>query len=119
MDEHDENLDIDTSMELEASEGDVDAILAASIIEYEVRDVVGKVMAFIAQFCSSGENTQEYLQELSASHGCPKWELKLWVYTRWASLSDCFRVILALQKVSLCSHWMHRTIFGAEILKKY
>jgi len=92
VDEHDENLDVDTSMELEASGGDVDAILAASVVEYEVGDVVGKVVAFVAQFRSSGENTQEYLRELSASHGCPKWELKLWVRTRWASLSDCFHI---------------------------
>jgi hypothetical protein len=51
-DEPDEDLDVDVSMDIEATENDADAILAASITDFEAGDVVGKLMAFIAQIRS-------------------------------------------------------------------
>jgi len=56
-------------------------------------------MAFIVQLRLCGEDTHDYLKQLAAAQGCPSWDIKLWVHTRWSSLSDCFHVVLALQKV--------------------
>jgi hypothetical protein len=100
-DEHDSNehLDIDTSMEVEASETDTEAIREASVTDFDAGDVVGKVLAFVAQIRACGEDTRDYLKHLSFSHSCPALEIKLWVRSRWGSLSDCFSVILAQRKV--------------------
>ncbi|KAM6498413.1 Ribonuclease H-like domain containing protein [Amanita muscaria] len=98
VDEYDEEFDVEISVELEASENDVDAIRAASTVTFDAGDVVGKLMAFISQLRMCGEDTRDFLKQLAVSNGCPTWEIKLWVRTRWGSLSDCFRVMLALQK---------------------
>ena len=99
VDEYDEEYDIETSMEIEASENDVDAIRAGSTITFDAGDVIGKLMAFIAQLRMCGKDTRDFLKQLAVSNGCPSWEIKLWVCTRWGSLSDCFRVILAVRVV--------------------
>ena len=95
----DDELDIDTNTEVEALADDVDALHEASETDFEPGDVVGKMMALIAQLCSSGEDTRDYLKKLGDMQGCQRLEIKLWIRTRWGSLSDCFRVTLALQKV--------------------
>ena len=95
----DEELDIDTSMEVEASADDAEALYEASMTDFEPGDVVGKMMAFIAQLRSCGEDTRDYLKKLGDILGCPQLEIKLWIRTRWGSLSDCFHVTLTLQKV--------------------
>lgn len=97
--DNDEELDIDTSMEVEASADDTEALSEASMTDFEPGDVVGKMMAFIAQLRSCGEDTRDYLKKLGDILGCPQLEIKLWIRSRWGSLSDCFRVTLALQKV--------------------
>jgi hypothetical protein len=99
LDEFHEAFDVDTGMEVEASPDDTEAMLAAADISFDTGDVVGKLMAFIAQLRSSSEDVREYLAQLASAQGCPEWEIKLWVRTRWGSLSDCFRTALALQKV--------------------
>jgi hypothetical protein len=98
----DENdlFDVDTSMDIEVAEGDTGAIKAAPVTSFRPGDVVGKIMAFIAQLQSSSEDTHEYLKKkISISRGCNALEIKIWVRGRWKSLSDCFRVILSQQKV--------------------
>jgi uncharacterized protein YacL (UPF0231 family) len=95
----DDDLDVDTSMEVEASADDAEALCEASVTDFEPGDVVGKLMAFISQLRSCGEDTRDYLKKLADVLGLPQWEIKLWIRTRWGSLSDCFRVTLALQKV--------------------
>ncbi len=45
------DLDIDDSEEIEVDEVDEAAVAAASITDFEPGDVVGKVLAFIAQVC--------------------------------------------------------------------
>ena len=97
----DGELDIDTNMEVEASADDAEALREASVTDFEPGDVVGKMMAFIAQLRSCGEDTRDYLKKLGDILGCPQLEIKLWIRTRWGSLSDCFRVTLALQKVQI------------------
>jgi len=96
---YDEKFDVETSMEVEASSEDVAALRAAMVTDFTAGDVVGKLMAFIAQLRLCGENTCDYLKQLAAAQGCPSWDIKLWVHTRWGSLNDCFRIVLALQKV--------------------
>jgi hypothetical protein len=101
IDEFDENIDVNISAEIEASAEDVDAMLDATVTDFAVGDVVGKLMAFVAQLRLSSEDTRDFLLQLCAKNNCPTWEIRLWVRTRWGSLSDCFRVVLAQQKVRL------------------
>ena len=96
----DEDFDVDTSMEVEASEDDLDAVREASVTDFDAGDVVGKLMALISQLRLCGEDTRDYLKYLSLSNGSPDWEIKLWVRTRWGSLSDCFKTVLAIRKVT-------------------
>ena len=56
-------------MEVEASGDDDDAIWEASITDFNAGDVIGKLMAFIAQLHSCSEGTQDYLIELATSKG--------------------------------------------------
>lgn len=100
-DEYGEDFDVETSMEAEASPAEADAILDAYSTDFEAGDAVGKLMAFISQIRASCEATREYLHELCQSNNCPAWEIKLWIRTRWGSLSDCFRVVLGIQQVSI------------------
>jgi hypothetical protein len=97
----DENdvFDVDTSMDIEAAKDDTVAIKATCVTSFRPGDVVGKIMAFIAQLRASSEDTREYLKKISISRGCNTLEIKVWVHGRWGSLSDCFRVILSQQKV--------------------
>jgi hypothetical protein len=88
-------------MEVEPSVDDVDALCEASLTNFNAGDVVGKLMALIAQLRACGEDTRDYLKKLGKMQGCPEWEIKLWIRTRWGSLSDCFRVVLTLQKVCI------------------
>jgi len=84
---------------VEALPDDAEAMHAAFDVTFEAGDVVGKLMAFIAQLRSCSDDVREYLMQMATSLGCPSWEIKLWVRTRWGSLSDCFCTVLAIQKV--------------------
>ena len=99
LDEYDEEFDVETSMEVEPSTEDVDAIHTLSVTDFVPGDIVGKLMAFISQLWLCSEDVREYLKQLSVSMGCPSWDIKLCVRTHWKSLSDCFCVVLAQQKV--------------------
>ena len=94
-DESEDENDVDTSMDVEATGNEA----GLKDTSFRPGDVVGKVMAFISQLRLSGENIRDYLKKISISRGCPPLEIKLWVRTRWGSLSDCFRVILSQRKV--------------------
>ena len=94
-----DDLDIDTCMDVEASDVDMEGIQSLFIMDFNAGDVIGKIMAFIAQIHACSEDTHDYLQHLAVLHGCPKWQIKLWVCTHWGSLSDCFSVVLVQRKV--------------------
>ena len=102
-DEEDENdsesFDVDTSMDVEATGHEAAAIKDTAVTSFRPGDIVGKIMAFIAQLQSSSENICDYLKKICISRGCPPLEIKVWVRTRWGSLSDCFVVILGQRKV--------------------
>ena len=66
--EDDDELDIDTNLEVEASADDADAIHEASATNFKLGDVVGKMMAFITQLCSCGEDTRDYLKKCRVAH---------------------------------------------------
>ena len=70
-DEYNEDLDVETSMEAEAEADDVEAVLAASEADFEAGDVVGKILAFIAQLRACSEDTRDYLKARTVSSGCP------------------------------------------------
>ena len=80
---------------------------------FEAGDVVGKLMVFVAQLRACSEDTRDYLVQIAILLGCPSWMIKLWVRTCWGSLSDCFRTVLATQKVCYTHivHCMSRTHF--------
>ena len=96
-DDEDEN-DVDTRMDVEAI-GLEAADKDSSPTSFRPGDIVGKIMAFISQLRLSGENIRDYLKKICISRGCPPLEIKVWVRTRWGSLSDHFRVILSQKKV--------------------
>ena len=52
---------------------------------------------------------------VSSSSGCSSWDIKLWVRTQWGSLSDCFHVVLALQKVWCCQKCIFSSILMPNI----
>jgi hypothetical protein len=94
-----ESFDVDTSMDVEATGHEAAAIKDTSVTSFRPGDIVGKIMAFINQLRSSSENIRDYLKKICISRGCPPLEIKVWVRTRWGSLSDCFHVILGQRKV--------------------
>ena len=102
-DSNNDEMDVDTNMKVEASADDAEALREAAMTDFEPGDIVGKMMAFIAQLRDCGQDTRDYLKRLGDILGCSPLEIKLWIRTRWGSLSDCFCVTLALQKVPVRS----------------
>ena len=76
-----DDFDVDVSMDIEASTDDAEAIQMSTITEFAAGDVVGKLMAFIAQLRQCSEGTRKYLEHLAVSYGCPPLEIKIWVHT--------------------------------------
>ncbi|KAK0494300.1 hypothetical protein EDD18DRAFT_1401920 [Armillaria luteobubalina] len=61
-------MEVDVSLDVEAGPKDVDAIVAATSVEFEPSDVVGKILAFIMQVHSGGSKlAEEYLLHLYLS----------------------------------------------------
>ena len=99
----DDDFDVDVSMDIEVLTDDAEAIEMSMVTVFDAGDTTGKLMAFISQLWQCGEDTRNYLSHLASSYGCPPLEIKIWVCTRWGSLSDCFYVVLLLQKEFLFS----------------
>lgn len=102
--EYDEDLDVDTSMDVEADESDAAALLATQIIDYTPGDILGKLLAFINQLRSCSEPTRLYFERICINLGIPPRKLKLWVRTRWGSLHDCFESATTMRKVCTCRY---------------
>ncbi len=100
-DKFNEEFDVDMNMDIEASAEDTEAMREALLTTFDTGDVIGKLMAFIAQLRCSNEGTRDYLAQICASLGCASLEIKLWVRTRGGSLSNCFETVLVLQKVNI------------------
>ena len=101
-DHSDNNAEIDTSMDIEASGDDVEAMKATTIVDFDLGDTLGKFLAFINQVHMSSEGVREFLGQICGMHGIKPIELCLCVHTCWGSLSDCcLKSALEIQKVQV------------------
>jgi hypothetical protein len=98
-DEEDDEGDIDVSMDIEASADDVEAMAGTMVVDFELGDTVGKLLAFVNQVRVSSEGIREYLAHCCRLQDVKPIELLLWVRSRWGSLSHCLEVVLLVQKV--------------------
>ena len=92
--------DIDISTEIEASSDDVAAMASTTATDFEPGDVLGKLLAFVNQVRMSSEGVRAYLEHVCADNQLKPIKLRLWVRTRWGSMSHCLESTLAIQKVS-------------------
>jgi hypothetical protein len=92
--------DVDVSTEIEASANDVAAMASTTVTNFEAGDVLGKLIAFVNQVRMSSEGARAYLDHVCAVHQLKPIKLRLWVRTRWGSMSNCLESTLAIQKVS-------------------
>src|SRR5712691_6371946 len=97
----DDNPDIDISMDIDASADDAEAMMATTVVNFDIGDTLGKLLAFINQVRMSSEGVREFLAEMCIMHHIKPIELRLWVRTRWGSLFDCLKSALQIQKVCL------------------
>lgn len=102
--DEDDNDDIDMSTEIEASSDDVAAMASTTMTDFEPGDVLGKVLAFINQVRMSSEGVRVYLDHVCAVNQLNPIKLRLWIRTRWGSMSNCLESTLAIQKVSSYYH---------------
>ena len=102
--DEDDNDDIDMSTEIEASSDDVAAMASTTTTDFEPGDVLGKVLAFINQVRMSSEGVRVYLDHVCAVNQLNPIKLRLWIRTRWGSMSNCLESTLAIQKVSSYYH---------------
>jgi hypothetical protein len=96
----DDGTDIDVSMDIEASADDVEAMADTMVVDFELGDTVGKLLAFVNQVRISSEGVCEYLAHCCRLQDVKPIELLLWVRSRWGSLSHCLEAVLLVQKVS-------------------
>ena len=96
----DDGGNIDVSLEIDATADDAEAMLDATVTSFDPGDTLGKLLAFVNQVRMSSEGVREYLARACVLQDIKPLELRLWVRTRWGSLSHCLEATLAIQKVS-------------------
>ena len=94
-DEFNEDYDVNTSMDVEASTNDSEAILDTLVVDFVTGDIIGEVLAFVNQIYLCGEDTQKYLSALCIRFG---WH-NIWD----ADFPSWFMGLL----VGLCWRWHH------------
>ena len=92
--------DIDVSLEIDASADDAEAMMDATVMSFDPGNTLGKLLAFVNQVRMSSKGVREYLARACVLQDIKPLELRLWVRTRWGSLSHCLEATLAVQKVS-------------------
>ena len=97
----DDEADIDVSMEIDASADDADAMFATTVTDFDPSDALGKLLAFVNQVRMSSEGVREYLAHACVIQSIAPIELRLWVRSRWGSLSHCLESTLNVRKVCL------------------
>ena len=95
----DENDDIDISTDVDASADDAIAMAETLVVEFEPGDTIGKLLAFVNQVRISSEDVREYLAHSCHLHNTKVIQLRLWVRSRWGSLTHCLTATLEIQKV--------------------
>jgi hypothetical protein len=98
-DKEEDDADIDISMDVEASANDAEAMAETLVVDFEPGDTLGKLLAFVNQVRMSSEDVREYLSRSCSMHNIKPIELRLWVRSRWGSLSHCLSATLEVQKV--------------------
>jgi len=98
-DEEDDEADVDISMDIEASADDVDAMADTMVVDFELGNTFGKLLAFVNQVRVSSEGICEYLAECCCLQGIKLIEILLWAHSWWGSLSHCLGTVLMVQKV--------------------
>lgn len=96
-----EDDDIDVSLEIEAAADDIEAMTSTTSVSFEPGDVLGKLLAFVNQVRMSSEGARDYLKHACVVHQLKPMQLRLWVRTRWGSMSNCLESTLAIQKVRM------------------
>jgi hypothetical protein len=99
-----DNDDVDVSLEIEAAADDVEAMASTTLVSFEPGDVLGKLLAFVNQVRMSSEGVRDYLKHACVVHQLKPMQLRLWVRTRWGSMSNCLESTLAIQKVCVAYH---------------
>jgi hypothetical protein len=103
--EDDENMiddnegDIDTSMDIDAAAESAEDMAETLVVDFEPGDTLGKLIAFVNQVRISSEGVREYLGHACRTHNVKAIELRLWVRSRWGSLTHCLSATLEVQKV--------------------
>jgi hypothetical protein len=98
-DEETDDIDIDISIDIDASADDKEAMAETLVVDFEPGDTVGKLLAFVNQVRMSSEDIREYLAHSCRMHNIKPIELRLWVRSRWGSLTHCLTATLEVQKV--------------------
>jgi hypothetical protein len=109
----DPNDDVDICTNIEASPDDVAAMASTTVTDFEPGDMLGKLLAFVNQVCLSSEGVCDYLDHACAVHQIKAIKLRLWVWTRWGSMSNCLEATLAVQKV--CLHYLRYTLCSLSL----
>jgi len=99
--EEEDEADVDVSMDIEASADDAEGMADTLVIDFELGDTLGKLLAFVNQIRMSSEGICEYLAECCHLQGIKPIEILLWVCSQWGSLSHCLGTVLVVQKVCL------------------
>ena len=74
-----DDSDINVSMEIEADPADPDTMAATTIMDYDLGDTLGKLMAYVNQVQMSSEGVCEYLMQCCVMHSLDPIELLLWI----------------------------------------
>lgn len=86
-------------MDVDANPQDAAEVLSLQTVEFDPGDVIGKLLAFINQLRGCSESARTFFAEICVLCKLSPRKLKLWVRTRWGSLSDCFETALYLRPV--------------------
>ena len=97
-----DDTDIDISMDVDASADDTEGMAETLEVDFEPGDTIGKLLAFVNQVRMSSEDVREYLAHSCRIQNIKPIELRLWVRSRWGSLSHCLSASLEVQKVCCC-----------------
>jgi hypothetical protein len=99
VDDEEDDPDIDLSLDVDASANDAEAMAETLIVDFEPGDTLGKLLAFVNQVRMSSQDARDYLAHACSMHNIKPIELRLWVRSRWGSLTHCLSAALEVQKV--------------------
>ncbi|KAF5320223.1 hypothetical protein D9758_017607 [Tetrapyrgos nigripes] len=88
--------DIDPSGEEEPDDDDDEAVEQAMSTEWTPGDIVGKILAFVAQIRQC-DAAMTYLKSLCERHCGTALQVATWVCTHWGSLAKCFDWMIEIQ----------------------